>query len=136
MKVAIVYFEKKFNAKTHVFLKTLQNTSAQCCETVDILDGYRLPQTDILGNFDYIAVYITEKAFFSTKPASSIFTVLKVHGLRGGTKGCTFTPKSGLFSGKFVRNTMNELEDLGMRIDYFEIIKTEEDIRRAGKNIG
>ncbi|MGP1594646.1 MAG: hypothetical protein ACTTH8_05315 [Treponema sp.] len=136
MKVAIIYFEKKSNAKTHVFLKLLQDTAAPHCDSVEILNGYTLPQSILLGNFDYIAVYIAEKAFFSTKPAPAIFTILKTHGLKDSKKGCTLTPKKGLFSGKFIRNTMNALEDIGMRLDYFETIKTEDDIRRAGKNIG
>ena len=136
MKVAIVYFEKKYTAKTAAFLRMLQDTAALRCETVDVLDGYRLSQPDILEHFDYLAVYIAEKAFFSTKPARTIFVLLKQYGVHSKKKGCAFTPKKGFFSGKFIRNTMNALEDLGMRLDYFELIKTEEDIRRAGTNIG
>lgn len=135
MTVAIVYFGKRIDAKTHVLLKTLQTSVASRCDTIHVFNGYELQDTDRLSVYDYLAVCVTEKPFFSSKPDPKLFELLKLHGINGA-KGCTLTPGTGLFSNAFARNVMNSLESAGMRIDYFEIIRTENDIKKAGKNIG
>lgn len=136
MTAVIVYFDKKKQAKTRLFLEPLKTAAQSRCDDIRVMDGYALNDTDRLNMYGYIAVFCAEKPFFRTAFDPAVLTILKGHGLTSGCKGCVLTVGNGLFSGKFARNVMNGLESCGFIIDYFDILKNTADARRAGANIG
>jgi len=136
MTAALVYFDKRKQQRTHLFLNNVAKSAQSRCDSVRMLDGYMLTDTDRLNMYGYVALFYAEKPFFTSKPDSAVLAVLKNHGLGSGCKGCVLTISRGLFSGKFTRNIMNELESTGFTIDYFDTLRNAADASRAGENIG
>lgn len=136
MTAVLIYFDKGKKQQTRLFLTALKEAARTRCDDIHILDGYVLTDTDRLNMYEYIAVFCAEKLFFTSKPDPAVITKLKDHGLKEGCKGCVLTVGRGLFSEKFTRNVMNELENCGFVIDYFGILRNAADARRAGENIG
>lgn len=136
MTGVLIYFDKKNTPQTHIYIDAIKEAAHSRCDDIYILDGYTLADTDRLSMYGYIAVFCADKSFFSSAYDPKILTILKEHGLKGGSKGCVLTLGKGLFSGKFARNVMNGLESCGFIIDYFNILKNTADAVRAGENIG
>ena len=91
MTAVIVYFDKKNQEQTRLFLETLKSAAQSRCDDIRILDGYALNDTDRLNMYGYIAVFCAEKSFFGAALDPAILTILKGHGLTGGRKGCGLT---------------------------------------------
>ncbi len=136
MKTALVYFGKKQQKKTEDLVHRIADSARENGQTVTVFNGYALQDSDHFFSFDYTAVFIADKLFFSAKPDPELFQVLESYRICTGKKCAVFTPVKGLFSTKFSRNAMNKIETLGCTIDYFECIKTVADAQRAGKYIG
>lgn len=136
MTAALVYFNKRKDERVQFLNQIVQEQARTRCDNLCVLDGYHLQDSDRLGMYQYVAVFCADKAFLSSKPESAVIALLRDHGLGSNAKGCVLTVKRGLFSAKFARNMMNGLESIGFKIDYFEVIGSEADARRAGSNIG
>lgn len=133
MRAVLVYFDKK--QKFRSFLEAVKTSAATQGSSLCVLDGHTLADTDRLNTYEYIAIFFAEKPFFTSKPNTSLATILKEHGLKEGCKGCVLSARHGLFSETYTRNMMNALEGCGFVIDYFLTLKNTADAHLAGENI-
>ena len=60
MTAVIVYFDKKKQEQTRLFLETLKSAAQSRCDDIRMLDGYALSDTDRLNMYGYIAVFCAE----------------------------------------------------------------------------
>ncbi|CEM61038.1 hypothetical protein DWQ65_00310 [Treponema phagedenis] len=132
--IGLIYFSK--NNAAQKLLDSILNAAKEKHADIRLIDGNRMTETDRLTPYQYLAVFIGDKSFFQKKPDPKTFDILKNHGNLQGKKGAVFTLQNGFFSQKFCKNVMENLEAMGMLLDYFKLIKNTTDASIAGKNIG
>ncbi len=135
-QAGLLYFEKQWQKKTDDMVQAMADSARERGNTVVVFNGYTLQETDRFIVFDYIVIFIADKPFFTAQPDPAIFRILKNYDICTRKKCAVFTPRSGLFSAKFIRNAMNAMEENGAVIDYFNTLTSISDAEYAGTYIG
>ena len=136
MHVALVYFCSAHDGKSAAILKKLEAASVARGNQVELINGNEDIGSRRLTMFDYIAVVVAAMAPFGSKIPSRVGEFLAASGNITGKKGCALVIKAGLRSDKTCSNLMRTMEAEGVKLDYFEVVRSVEHASYAGGKIG
>ena len=136
MHVALISFCPARDGRSKEILKRLEAASSSRGNRVDLIDGNSDIGSVRLTMFDYIAVVINSPGVFSARVPLRVREFLAASGTIGGKKGCALVIKSGFLSGKACANLMETLEAEGVKLDYFDVIRSADHAAYAGTKIG
>ncbi len=136
MHVALVYFCSARDGKPAAILKKLEAASVARGNQVDLINGNEDIGNRRLTMFDYIAVVVAARAPFGAKLSPRVGEFLAASGTITGKKGCALVIKAGFRSEKTCSNLMRTMEAEGVKLDYFEVIRSADHASYAGAKIG
>jgi hypothetical protein len=136
MRVALVSFCPPHNRTSQEILKTLASASTRSGNQVDIINGLEDLVNSRLTMYDYIAVVVLQAGAFSTRLSPRVSAFLSSSGSITGKKGCALVIKAGFFSGKLCGLLMKVMEKEGVRLDYYDVVRSLAMSANVGKKIG
>ncbi len=135
MRVALIQFCKNPSDKQRSLIKILEQGAAAKGNQVDLLNGYEVLEGTRLTMYDYIAIVLPAAGFFGAIP-DKIGEYLSTSGMVSGKKGCALVLKGGFGSQKTITRLMKAMEREGIKLDYFEIIRSADHAVAVAANIG
>ncbi len=136
MHVALVSFCSPRDGKAQVILKKLLSASESRDNRVDVIDGNDSGALARLTAFDYVAVVVKSPAGFSAKIPDRVREFLSSSGSISGKKGCALVIKAGFRAQGACARLMEAMESEGVKIDYFDVIRSADHASWAGTKIG
>lgn len=135
MRVAIVAFNARETEDRAIVSKLGALASAHGHSVDTFMDGVS-PESVRLSLYDYSVVVTRPVGLSSRVLGGALSEFLASSGTLKDKKGCAIVLSRGLFSQRACREVMEAMEKQGMCVDYFEILRTEADVEKAGRNIG
>ena len=136
MHVALVSFCPPGDGKSQGIVKKLVAASESRGNRVELIDGNRDIGSMRLTMFEYIAVVVKAPSVFSSRIPDRVGAFLSASGTIGGKKGCALVVKAGFRSERACLNLMDVLESEGVKIDYFDVVRSADHAAYAGTKIG
>lgn len=136
MNVALVSFCQTRDGMSREILKRLEAASVSRGNRVDVIDGNADIGDKRLTMYEYIAVVMKAPGVFSAKLPPRVSAFLGQSGTVVGKKGCALVIRSGLRSAAACANLMEAMEAEGVKLDYFDVVRSADHASYAGKKIG
>ncbi len=137
MRTLLLHTLDNNNPKHKTVLQNLVKGAQSRDNQVDIFDAVHDSLDNLhIAYYEYIAVAVPAVQFIGAKPVKKISEVFASCGSAAGKKGCALVLKFGLSSTKMCNVLMDQLENQGIKLDYFEVIENAEHSVAVGKKIG
>ncbi len=136
MHVALVSFCSPRDRKAQAILKKLMAASESRGNRVDFVDGNDLSSGVRLTPFDYVAVVVKSPSGLSAKIPDRVRECLASSGTITGKKGCALVIKAGFRAQGACARLMDALESEGVKIDYFDVVRSADHATWVGSKIG